>query len=192
MGVRHCIAGGVFVLAVAVHLPAQEAPAAMSVAVEEGRLTCDIRMVPLSQVLQALAERTGVTFVPADTIRGDDVTLEMTNVPLETGLRRLLRRYDRFVYYGASEDSPSLRTVWIYPKGFGAALQPVAQDSLAAADIRQRVADPIPGFVRKPTRHCSQKTMRRAVSSSSTRCAARQSPTRVSVSGFSQRPSIKR
>ena len=69
MGVRHCIAGGVFVLAVAVHLPAQEAPAAMSVAVEEGRLTCDIRMVPLSQVLQALAERTGVTFVPADTIR---------------------------------------------------------------------------------------------------------------------------
>jgi len=144
VGVRHCIAGGVFVLAVAVHLPAQEAPAAMSVAVEEGRLTCDIRMVPLSQVLQALAERTGVTFVPADTIRGDDVTLEMTNVPLEAGLRRLLRRYDRFVYYGASEDSPSLRTVWIYPKGFGAALQPVAQDSLAAADIRQRVADPDP------------------------------------------------
>ena len=144
MDVRHRVVFGICVFALAVDVAAQEAPAAMSVAVEKGRISCDIRTAPLSQVLTALAERTGVTFVPADTIRGDDITLEMTNVPLEAGLRRLLRRYDTFMSYGASENSPSLRTVWIYPKGLGAALQPVAQDSLGAADIRQRVTDPDP------------------------------------------------
>ena len=148
MHVRHRVAYGVFVLAVrvGVAVAAQEPPpSVMSVAVEKGRMTCSIRTAALSQVLEVLAEKTGVTFVPTETIRGDDVTVEMVNVPVEAGLRRLLRRYDTFLYYGASGDSPSsLRAVWIYPKGVAASLQPFPQESLAAADIRQRVADPDP------------------------------------------------
>jgi hypothetical protein len=141
MDIRHCVVGSVCVLAVAVHLAAQEPPAVMRVAVEKGLLTCSIRTAPLAEVLEALADRTDVSFVPTDTIRGDDVTLEMTNVPVEAGLRRLLRRYDTFMYYDASGDLPSLRTVWIYPRGLGAGLQPGPQHSLAVPDSQEHVVD---------------------------------------------------
>jgi hypothetical protein len=144
LDVRRYVACSVFTFGVTLTVCAQE-PTALSVIVQKGRITCTIKIAPLSQVLEVLTERTGVTFVPAEGIREDDVTLEMANVPLEAGLRRLLGRYDTFLYYGARGNGPSpLRAVWIYPKGAGAALQPVFKESLATADMRRRVADPDP------------------------------------------------
>jgi hypothetical protein len=57
-----------------------------------------------------------------------------------------LRRYDAFLYYGGTDSTPaSLRVVWIYRKGSGAALQPVPPESWAATpELQQGVRDPDP------------------------------------------------
>ena len=146
MNTRHIVACGVLSLAV-VGANAQESPARMSLSVEKGRMTCSIENVSILQVLEELGGRTGVAFVPAESITDDRVSLEVVNLPLDEGVRRLLRDYDAFLYYSASDDAlSSLRAVWIYPKGAGSALQPVPKESstTAIAGWRERIVHPDP------------------------------------------------
>jgi hypothetical protein len=131
-------------LAVA-RVEAQELPTSLSVTVDKGRLTCKVRTAALSHVLDALSEQTGVTFVAADTVRGEDVSLELVDVPVEQGMRRLLRSYDTFFFYGAGGDGRgSLRAVWVYQRGAGVALHPVPQEPSVTADDQRRAADADP------------------------------------------------
>jgi hypothetical protein len=109
-------------------------------------MTCSIENASLLQVLEELGGRTGVAFVAAQSIGDDRVSLEVVDVLFDEGLRRLLRSYDAFLYYSASDEAvSSLRAVWIYAKGAGTALQPVPQETEAAvAELRERLGDADP------------------------------------------------
>jgi HEAT repeat protein len=120
----------------------------ISIAIEEGRITGTIRSYPLEAVLEELSSRTGVALVPADDmdLGTARVSAELRGVPLDQGLRQLLKNYDVFFYYGAvGNASSALRSVWIYPKGTAAALRPVPPEAWASTkDLQAGLTDSDP------------------------------------------------
>jgi type II secretory pathway component GspD/PulD (secretin) len=119
-----------FALTAVLRADAQEPPGRMSLTIADGRVTCAIENSPIGEVLQEFGARTQVAFVTSDDVADDRISLNLDNVPFEEAVRRLLRRYDAFLYCGGTDSAPaSLRVVWIYPKGSGAALQPVPRES---------------------------------------------------------------
>src|SRR4029453_11948891 len=135
-----------FALTPVLRADAQEPQGRMSLTIADGRVTCAIKNSPIGEVLQECGARTQLAFVARDDVADDRISLNLDNVPFEEAVRRLLRRYDAFLYYAATDSPPaSLRVVWIYPKGSGAALQPVPPESWAAtAELQQGVRDPDP------------------------------------------------
>jgi hypothetical protein len=148
---RRAIAGALVALAVlAMAGPSSRADAQqpdMAIAIDDGRITASIRNHSLRSVLEQLGSRTGVMLVPADDIDPRSrVSVELTGVALDEGLRRLLANYDTFFYYAAAgSGASSLRTVWIYPKGTAAGLRPVPPDAWAGTkELQASLADADP------------------------------------------------
>jgi hypothetical protein len=137
---------GVLVLLTVLRVNAQETAAGMSLTIGRGHMTCTIRNYPIGQVAQEIGARAGIVFVTRDDIADDRISLELADVPLDEAVRRLLRGYDAFLYYGGNDAAPaSLRVVWILPKGSGAALQPLPPESCAeTAELQQALDDPNP------------------------------------------------
>jgi hypothetical protein len=124
-------------------------PAAhISITFENGRIAGTIRDASLQAVLPEIASRTGVALVPADDVELERsrVSVELTGVALDEGLRRLLADYDTFFYYAAAgSGASSLRTVWIYRKGAAAALRPVPPEAWAGTnELAASLADADP------------------------------------------------
>ena len=121
-------------------LAAQDTASRLSMRVEHGRLTCDIRNVTLSEVLDTLGRQTRVAFTLGDGIEPPLVSLQLADVPVEEGVRQLLRAYDVFLYYAAGPAGrSSLQAVWVFPKGLGASARPVPPDVWAgSAELRER------------------------------------------------------
>lgn len=77
------------------------AVSSIEVEFEEGRLTLSVRDTPLAEVLQAIGEKAGI----AIEIHGDlaaPITESLTNVPLEEGIRQLLRDRSFAIKYAPS------------------------------------------------------------------------------------------
>jgi len=137
------VACGAFSLVAVSPAVAQESAARMSITVEKGRMTCSIDNSSLLEVLEDLGGKTAIAFVPAESIANDRLSLEVADVPVDDGIRQLLRDYDTFLYYAPGDDSvASLRVVWLYAKGAGSTLQPVPQESSSVAELREQVASP--------------------------------------------------
>jgi HEAT repeat protein len=117
----------------------------MSIAIEEGRISGSIRNCVLGAVLEEIGSRSGLPLIAADDIEVQSarVSAELARVPLDEGLRQLLKDYDTFFYYGAvGNASSSLRAVWIYRKGTAAALRPVPPEAWAGVkELRASLAD---------------------------------------------------
>jgi HEAT repeat protein len=110
-------------------LNAQDVPV---VAVKDGLLTASIRNHPIVQALGELGAKTGIALVPAADIEQDTISADLQRLPVDQGLRQLLKNYDTFFYYSGSADAPAvLRAVWIYRKGTAALLQPVPPETWA-------------------------------------------------------------
>lgn len=128
-----------FVLACAAQQPAM-APAAapserVSIVYEKGLLEASIQDCQLVEVLEELAAKTGVAIFAAPGVGQEKVSLKLTNVRLDEALRQLVgERYDTFFYYRAANLDPArLRSVWIYPMGWGVALKPVPPAAWASS-----------------------------------------------------------
>jgi hypothetical protein len=81
------------------------ATSSIEVEFEQGRLTLNVRDTPLAEVLQAISEKAGI----AIEIRGDltaHVTESLTNVPLDQGIRQLLRDQSFAIEYEPSVNDP--------------------------------------------------------------------------------------
>ena len=77
------------------------ATSSIKVKVEQGRLTLSVRDAPLAEVLQAIGEQAGIDIK----IRGDltaRITNSFTDIPLEEGIRQLLRGQSFALSYGPS------------------------------------------------------------------------------------------
>jgi hypothetical protein len=73
------------------------------------------------------------------------VSLELQGLPLEQGLREILKDYDTVFSYGAEENGEGegkepqalLKAVWIYPKGQGGQRTPVPPEPEASTNEQQ-------------------------------------------------------
>ena len=143
MNTPRIVACGLFSLVVIGPAVAQESPGSMSISVASGRMSCRIENSPLLEVLDDLSGKTAIAFVPAENISNDRVSLEVVDLPVDDGIRQLLRDYDSFLFYAPGDDRfSSLRVVWLYRKGAGSALQPVPRESSNVAELREQVASP--------------------------------------------------
>ena len=78
---------------------AAEIPATITVDVRQSLLTVDIRNAPLADVLRVIGERAGLRVL----IQGDvstPVTVAFTGVPLDQGIKRLVRGHSFVLRYG--------------------------------------------------------------------------------------------
>jgi HEAT repeat protein len=107
---------------------------ALFVDVRGGLLTVKARGAPLAEVLEAVAARANVRAVSHGEVR-ELVTIEFERLPLEEGLKRLLRRQNHLLIYGREGlDAPTLG-VWLYPSAAGPSL--VGEDATVEQWVRR-------------------------------------------------------
>ena len=113
--------------------------------VKDGFLTVKAVDTSIDSILEQLTTGTGLAIERSD-ILGDRVTIQLENVPLELGLRELLKNHDAFFFYGAEPDAAAqLKVVWVYPKGRGVYLRPVPPSMWASTkELEELASDPDP------------------------------------------------
>jgi hypothetical protein len=96
--------------------------------------------------LGELSRAARINIVVAESAGDGQAWADLSSVPLDEALRRILKGLDAFYLYGASEDSDaSLRAVWVYPKTQARGLQPGFPEGCATPDqLESRLADPDP------------------------------------------------
>ena len=99
----------------------------------------------IDAILEQLTTGTGLAIERAD-ILGDRVTAQLENVPLELGLREILKNHDAFFFYGADKDAASaLKVVWVYPRGRGRGVRPVPPELWASTkELESQLKDKDP------------------------------------------------
>lgn len=111
----------------------KDAPRRDTVSSKDGRLSLDVQGRALEWVLDQISRAAGVAFVTEETLPETTLSVQFGDLPLDEGLRRVLKDHDAFFFYEAQGDAPSaLRGVWIYPKGQGRSVAPVPRERWAS------------------------------------------------------------
>ncbi len=115
-----------------------------TVTLKDGRLSLEVQGRTLEWVLGRISRAAGFPVVADEKVGEVVVSLRFQELPMEEGLRQLLRDQDAFFFYGAQDDAPaSLRIVWVYPKGQGRGLQPVPPERWASTrDLEKMLEGP--------------------------------------------------
>ena len=126
--------------------PEKRTEPASTVTVKEDRLSVRVTNRSLVWILEAIS-REGKVAMSGDAGPGRRlVSIQFQDLPLDEGLRQILRDHDAFFFYGGEGKAPaSLRAVWIYPKGRGRGLEPVPPETWASTrELEAELADPNP------------------------------------------------
>lgn len=99
--------------------------------IRDGRLHAAFRNRSLSWLIDQIARQTDMPIIPSDDISLASLSAHIDDAPLDQGLRTLLKDFDVFFLYGASEQT-SLSAVWIYAKGQGRGIVPVKPETWAS------------------------------------------------------------
>jgi hypothetical protein len=110
---------------------------------KDGRLSADFQDLPLARLSDELSHKADVAIVLVDDIEGQKVSAKFRDLPLDEGIRQMLRKQDAFFFYGVDENQPSsLKAVWIYAKGHGRGVAPVPAEKWASTkDIASQLSD---------------------------------------------------
>jgi HEAT repeat protein len=110
---------------------------------KEGRLSVDVQGRSLEWVLGQISQAANIAFVTDETLP-ETVSVQFGDVPLDEGIRRILKDQDSFFFYEAQGNAPAtLRVVWVYPKGQGRSVQPVPPERWASTrDLEKLLTDP--------------------------------------------------
>ena len=117
-----------------VSTPTAEAASLVSEAtVKAGRLTLRAQRAPLDYLLADISRQADIAIHGTGPLQGLTISMNLDDVPLEQGLRHLLGDLDAFFFYGstAADKPASLQALWVYPKGKGARLAPIAAETSA-------------------------------------------------------------
>lgn len=118
------------------------------------RLQLKVDNYPLESLLDEIARQSGVVIVRNEPLVDGRISLELQDLSLEEGLRRLLKQQDLFFFFTPAKKAdgtiaegatPLLKGVWIYPQGQGDQLVPVPPETWASStEIEQglRHSDP--------------------------------------------------
>jgi len=105
----------------------------VGVTLEDGRLSVNVQDRSLERLADAISGKAGMPIVLADDIGNQPVSVKFQNLPLDEGLRQILKKYDAFFFYGVDEqESSSLKAVWVYAKGKGRGVEPVPPEKWAS------------------------------------------------------------
>lgn len=117
---------------VAPNTPSPAAPAApgnAQVSFADGRMSANFKNLPLSSLGDQLSHKAGVAVVFLDNAASQTVSATFQKLPMDEGLRRILRDQDVFYFYSSDgKKTSALRAVWIYPKGKARGVAPVPPD----------------------------------------------------------------
>ena len=86
--------------------------------VEDGRLTVKLKDIPLEKVLMGIADQTGIQIICYGPLEGL-VSADFADLPVDEGLRRLIRDLDHIFIYGGGEkrnSEPEIKKVLVYSK----------------------------------------------------------------------------
>jgi HEAT repeat protein len=115
----------------------------------DGTVSIAATRLTLRAILDDISVQAKFPIVLAESLEEERVSLQLGGVSLEEGLKRLLAAYDAFYLFSPSEKeklSPSIRGIWVYPKGEGLELQPVAPALWASTkELEAQLDDPDPG-----------------------------------------------
>jgi hypothetical protein len=107
-----------------------------AILIKDGMLSLELHEQSLGAVLAEISRKSHVRIFSSPAIDNRVVTLQLHEVPLDRGLRELLRDCDVFFYNSAGE----LRSAWIYEKDAGAQLIPVPPENWAStADVARQM-----------------------------------------------------
>lgn len=123
----------------------QTAPRSI-VSVKDGRLSVRTQNHLLGWVLEEISSQGRIAIIVADGVQGQRIAAQFEDLPLEEGLRQLLRDHDIFFFYtGAAKTANSLSVVWVYPRGRGRGLEPVPPEVWASTkEVEGNLAHPDP------------------------------------------------
>lgn len=117
-----------------------------------GKLSANITATPLDQVLEEFSQVSGV---PIRWLNGtastEAVSVEFTNLPVITGLRRLLAKQQFILFYSSDTSQARLTQVWITNKGdeqsqFAASRSKLTEPATATTHISREEDDPLAGM----------------------------------------------
>jgi len=113
---------------------------------KDGRLTVQVQNRSLEWVLEEISRQVRVAIVRAAAVGGEQISLQMKDLPLDEALRQILPQHDTFFFYGSQKNGPALlRAVWVYPRGQGRGLAPVPPETWAStAELEGRLGDSDP------------------------------------------------
>ena len=126
--------------------PGEQVREQSSITVKNGRLSVWIQDRPLVEVLEEVSQRAIVPIIIGGGGGDQQVSIQFQDLPLDEGLRFILKDQDAFFFYGVEGNAPaSLRVVWVYPKGRGNGLTPTPPETWASTvELEGRLADPDP------------------------------------------------
>lgn len=84
---------------------------------KDGRLTLDADQTPLSQLLEIISKSAGVDIFVSKSFNPGNVSIQVTNEPLEDALKSMLRGYNYAAIYVKEGDDFRIAALKIYPEG---------------------------------------------------------------------------
>ncbi len=113
------------------------------VVVRDGRLSVNAAGQSVAVLLGAVAHcMPGLAVSVASELEDEPVSLAFGDLPIHEGLRRIVRAYDAFFYYGTAASAPVLERLWVFPQGKGDGLAPLDATAWASdADVEKRLTD---------------------------------------------------
>jgi HEAT repeat protein len=126
--------------------PAKATEPGPTITFKDGRLTVRVRDHPLEGVLDEISRKAKVAVTRGDGVGAQRVSIDFKDLPLDEGLRQIVKDHDAFLFYGVEQKPPaSLKAVWVYQKGRGRDLAPVPPEQWASTqEIERKLADPDP------------------------------------------------
>jgi hypothetical protein len=111
------------------NLPPPDSPASNQgsfIVLRDGLLNVRIENTSLEWALKRISQQSGVPISSVGGLDAHPLSIQFERLSLEDGLRRILKDHDFFLFLAADGRAPALRGVWVYPKGQGHALMPLA------------------------------------------------------------------
>jgi hypothetical protein len=128
------------------NVPAQKAepPSRLVTVAPDRTISVTASRIPLQSILNEISAQTRVPIVLAEALEHVRVSATIRGVPLEEALKQLLADCDTFYLFGARDNkAPSIKAVWVYPKGEGETIEPVPPEVWGSTkDLKAQIDDP--------------------------------------------------
>ncbi len=122
--------------------PAKVTAFELDITLEDGRLSVGARNAPLGRLLEEISRRGKVAIIQVGGVAGRRISVAFSDLPLDQGLRRILKQHDAFFYH---RGGGALKAVWVYAKDEGRGMAPVPPEYWAStAELAQGLSDPDP------------------------------------------------